>query len=82
MMKLVADDVEGLVIPDCGHWVTEEAPEELPAALTTFLAPYRGRLGGSARRGACRRSGLLVSFVDLFQPAHIPERRATHVCHH
>jgi hypothetical protein len=29
------------VIPGAGHWVAEQAPEELLAALTTFLAPYR-----------------------------------------
>jgi pimeloyl-ACP methyl ester carboxylesterase len=40
-MQLVADDVQGLVIPGCGHWVAEQAPEELLAALTAFLAPYR-----------------------------------------
>jgi pimeloyl-ACP methyl ester carboxylesterase len=40
-MKLVADDVQSVVIPGCGHWVAEEAPEELLAALTAFLAPYR-----------------------------------------
>ena len=40
-MELVADDPETLVIPDSGHWVAEEAPEELLAALTKFLAPYR-----------------------------------------
>jgi pimeloyl-ACP methyl ester carboxylesterase len=40
-MKLVADDVQGLVIPGCAHWVAEQAPEELLAALTAFLAPYR-----------------------------------------
>jgi len=40
-MKLVADDVQTLVIPGCGHWVAEQAPEELLAALTAFLAPYR-----------------------------------------
>jgi pimeloyl-ACP methyl ester carboxylesterase len=40
-MKLVADDVQSQVIPDCGHWVAEQAPEELLAALTAFLAPYR-----------------------------------------
>ena len=37
-MKLVADDVEGVVVPN-GHWVAEQAPEELLAALTAFLAP-------------------------------------------
>jgi pimeloyl-ACP methyl ester carboxylesterase len=42
-MKLVADDVQGLVIPGCGHWLAEEAPEEMLAALTAFLAPYRDR---------------------------------------
>jgi len=40
-MKLTADNVQSLVIPDCGHWVAEQAPEELLAALTAFLAPYR-----------------------------------------
>jgi pimeloyl-ACP methyl ester carboxylesterase len=40
-MKLAADDVQTLVIPGCAHWVAEQAPEELLAALTAFLAPYR-----------------------------------------
>jgi pimeloyl-ACP methyl ester carboxylesterase len=40
-MKLAADDVQTLVIPGCGHWVAEQAPEDLLAALTAFLAPYR-----------------------------------------
>jgi len=40
-MKFVADDVQTLVIPDCGHWLAEEAPEEMLVALTAFLAPYR-----------------------------------------
>ncbi|GHO42247.1 alpha/beta fold hydrolase [Ktedonospora formicarum] len=38
-MKLAADNVQTLVIPDCGHW---QAPKELLAALAAFLAPYRG----------------------------------------
>jgi hypothetical protein len=42
-MKLAADDVQTLVIPGCGHWVAEQAPGELLAALTAFLAPYRDR---------------------------------------
>jgi pimeloyl-ACP methyl ester carboxylesterase len=40
-MQLVADDVQRLVIPGSGHWVAEQVPEELLAALTAFLAPYR-----------------------------------------
>jgi pimeloyl-ACP methyl ester carboxylesterase len=40
-MKLVADDVQTLVIPDVGHWLAEQAPEDMLAALTAFLAPYR-----------------------------------------
>jgi pimeloyl-ACP methyl ester carboxylesterase len=40
-MKLVADDVQTLVIPGIGHWLAEQAPEEMLAALTAFLAPYR-----------------------------------------
>ena len=42
-MQLVADDVQTLVVPGCGHWVAEQAPGELLAALTAFLAPYRTR---------------------------------------
>ena len=40
-MKPLADDVQSVVIPGAGHWVAEEAPEEMLAALTAFLAPYR-----------------------------------------
>jgi len=40
-MKLVSDDVQGLVIPNCGHWLAEQAPEAVLSALTAFLAPYR-----------------------------------------
>ncbi|MFG2703888.1 alpha/beta fold hydrolase [Streptomyces sp. NPDC048386] len=42
-MKLAADDVESLVIPECGHYPAEEAPEAMLSALTAFLAPYRDR---------------------------------------
>jgi pimeloyl-ACP methyl ester carboxylesterase len=40
-LKLVSDDVQTLVIPACGHWLAERAPEKLLAALTGFLSPYR-----------------------------------------
>src|SRR5262249_23863509 len=40
-MKLAADDVQTVVLAGSGHWVAEQAPEELLAALTAFLAPYR-----------------------------------------
>ena len=41
-MKLAADDVQTVVLTGSGHWVAEQAPEQLLAALTAFLAPYRG----------------------------------------
>lgn len=40
-VQVVADDVQSVVIPGTGHFVAEEAPDEMLAALTTFLAPYR-----------------------------------------
>ena len=40
-MKLAADDVQILVIPDTGHWLAEQARDQMLAALTAFLAPYR-----------------------------------------
>jgi hypothetical protein len=30
-----------VVIPDTGHFLAEESPDELLAALTPFLAAYR-----------------------------------------
>ena len=38
------------VIPGSGHWVAEQAPEELLAALTAFLAPYRDDRAAAGRR--------------------------------
>jgi pimeloyl-ACP methyl ester carboxylesterase len=40
-MRLVADNVQTVVIPGSGHWVAEQTPEQELAALTAFLAPYR-----------------------------------------
>jgi pimeloyl-ACP methyl ester carboxylesterase len=39
-MKLVADNVQSMVLPGAAHWVAEQAPEALLAALSAFLAPY------------------------------------------
>ena len=41
VMRLIADDVESVVISGAGHWVAEQAPDQVVAALTAFLAPYR-----------------------------------------
>jgi pimeloyl-ACP methyl ester carboxylesterase len=48
-MKLVADDVQTFVIPGIGHWLAEQAPDELLAALAEFLAPYREAAADNAR---------------------------------
>jgi pimeloyl-ACP methyl ester carboxylesterase len=37
-MRLVADHVSGVVIPRCGHYPAEEAPEAVGEALAQFLA--------------------------------------------
>jgi pimeloyl-ACP methyl ester carboxylesterase len=42
-MEPAADDVQSVVIAAAGHWVAEQASEEVLAALTAFLAPYRDR---------------------------------------
>jgi pimeloyl-ACP methyl ester carboxylesterase len=39
-VKAVADDVQTVVLP-AGHWVAEQAPEQVLDALGAFLAPYR-----------------------------------------
>jgi pimeloyl-ACP methyl ester carboxylesterase len=38
-MRPAGDDVQSVVIPGCGHYCLEEAPEEVLAALTAFLTP-------------------------------------------
>jgi len=57
-MRLVAADVQGVVIPGCGHWIAEDAPEEVLAALTAFLAPYRA---GSPATPAPRTAAAAVA---------------------
>ena len=49
-MKLVADDVQSVVVPGAGHFVAEEAPEEMLLALRAFLAPYRDGAATDDRR--------------------------------
>jgi pimeloyl-ACP methyl ester carboxylesterase len=50
-MRLAADDVQTVVLRGAGHWVAEQAPEELLAALTDFLAPYREGSAGARDAG-------------------------------
>ena len=47
-------------LPGCGHWVAEQAPEQLLAALTAFLAPYRdGTARGNQR--CCQGTGSVAN---------------------
>ena len=48
-MKPVADDVQGVVIADTGHFLAEESPDELLAALNAFMAPYRAAAAAGDR---------------------------------
>jgi pimeloyl-ACP methyl ester carboxylesterase len=61
-MSLVADDVQTLVIPGVGHWLAEQAPEDLLAALIEFLAPSRGGAPGGDQ-----------SWADALVEAYITE---------
>lgn len=36
-----ATDVQSAVIPGVGHWVAEQAPDQMVAAISGFLTPYR-----------------------------------------
>jgi len=36
-MKLIADNVEVIVLPNTGHWILEERPKETTEALVKFL---------------------------------------------
>jgi pimeloyl-ACP methyl ester carboxylesterase len=41
IVAAVADDVQSLVLAGAGHWIAEQAPEQMVAGLAEFLAPYR-----------------------------------------
>lgn len=58
-MSAIASDVQTAVIDGAGHWVAEEAPDELFAALAAFLAPYRSGQGASI--GTDRLAGAAAS---------------------
>jgi hypothetical protein len=49
---LVAGDVQSMVMPNCGHQVADEAPDDTLAALTAFLAPYTSEMDGLDQRRA------------------------------
>jgi len=49
-MKPAATDVQTVVIPGAGHWVAEQAPKEMLAALGAFLAPYRAAAASRSHR--------------------------------
>ena len=80
-MKLVGDDVQTVVLADCGHWVAEQAPEQLLAALSAFLTPYRD--GHAATRTA--RSHAAVNYSrrvsSRFAGSLTYLTRRAHVCH-
>jgi pimeloyl-ACP methyl ester carboxylesterase len=60
-MKLLATNVQGVVIPDTGHWLAEESPDQLLAALTPFLAPYRdGSAAASTSRSPAAAASLSI----------------------
>jgi pimeloyl-ACP methyl ester carboxylesterase len=40
-MKPATAHVQTVAIPGAGHWVAEQAPDRMLAALNAFLAPYR-----------------------------------------
>ena len=37
VMSLAAESVQGILVKNCGHWIPEEAPEELLQHLTAFF---------------------------------------------
>ncbi len=48
MMHAVADDVQGGIVAECGHYIPEERPDDLIQQLLTFLN-VRSTLNNSKR---------------------------------
>ncbi len=56
--RMVADNVEGVLVKGSGHWLMEEAPEQVIPRLVAFLAygvSDGGRHGRGFRRHAFHR---------------------------
>jgi len=41
VIRCVADNVEDAIIPDCGHWITEEQPQATTDLVADFLRRAR-----------------------------------------
>jgi pimeloyl-ACP methyl ester carboxylesterase len=41
VLRCVADNVEDVIIPDCGHWITEEQPQATTHLVVDFLRRAR-----------------------------------------
>jgi len=41
VMRCVADNVEDVIIPDCGHWITEEQPQATTTWSSTSCTAIR-----------------------------------------
>jgi pimeloyl-ACP methyl ester carboxylesterase len=41
VIRCVADNVEDVIIPDCGHWITEEQPQATADLVVGFLRQAR-----------------------------------------
>jgi hypothetical protein len=74
---LVKDDEarRGQALPGCGHRVAEEAPKEVLAARTAFLAPYgaaapRVAAASAARRHCTEKRRPDLSYAD--RPFRLP----------
>lgn len=59
-MEALAEDVEGLVVEGAGHWVAEEAPEQLLGAFERFFEPYRVAAVTGAGAGAALAEASVV----------------------
>lgn len=59
-MQLVASNVQGGVVPDCGHYIAEERPDYLAKRILSFLMKKKN---GST--DCCKGSHVLFSDLRL-----------------
>ena len=51
VVRCVADNVEEVIIPDCGHWITEEQPAATNLSSTSCIAVRELALRSAVPRG-------------------------------
>jgi hypothetical protein len=65
-LRSVAGNVTGAIVPDSGHWITEENRRATIKLITEFLVKSKRAAGRRSEHGNSRRCGGIAAFRREF----------------